>query len=320
MLLLAHGYRPESAPLVADLETDLAAYRPLLDAGWIVAKTSYRRNGIVVADAIRDLDNLRAHLASRHGEPTQVIVSGDSMGGTIVTLMSERGGSDYAGFVAIGAALDLREPDGAGGVTLQPRLPLLFVANRSEFSGPRDYVAAVPRHLLELVVPALFRIDRDGHVNVNQAERLHAVQALTTWLARGRGALPEPAAGQRYYDATRTPEPGPSQVTLDADRRGFTATVVEVSAIYGNVWLNVQPADLAAIGWTTGLWAELQVGDQTFRVRHGTDFDSVERGQWVLFPNADGFCWLSRNWANAVETASLRVGDSVRFRRYPAEN
>ncbi|MCC5024575.1 MAG: alpha/beta hydrolase [Candidatus Synoicihabitans palmerolidicus] len=146
ILLIAHGYRPESAPLVADLFPDQLAYRTLLDEGWIIAKTSYHRNGIIVADAITDLDNLRAHLASLYGSPRKVLLTGDSMGGTIATHLAERGGDLYDGLIAIGAALDLHEPHGAVGITLQPRLPLLFIANRSEIAGPRDYLAhAIPR-------------------------------------------------------------------------------------------------------------------------------------------------------------------------------
>jgi hypothetical protein len=60
---IAHGYRPESIPLVAHLVPEQFAYQSLLNQGWIVAKPSYRRNGIVVVDAIADLDNLRAYVA-----------------------------------------------------------------------------------------------------------------------------------------------------------------------------------------------------------------------------------------------------------------
>lgn len=67
LLLIAHGYRPESAPLVADLFPEQAAYAALLSEGWIIAKTSYRRNGIIVADAITDLDNLHDRVTADFG-------------------------------------------------------------------------------------------------------------------------------------------------------------------------------------------------------------------------------------------------------------
>lgn len=327
LLLLAHGYRAENAPLVADLFPEHLAYGTLLDEGWIVAKTSYRRNGLILADAMADLDNLRAHIARAHGEPKQVLLEGESMGGMIVTLLAERGDDRYQGAVAIGAALQLREANAITGVNLQPKIPLLFLTNQSELEGPKNYVGHVLPSSSDIVPPALFRVSRDGHVNVNQRERLVALRALIAWLENGRASLPAPPRPDErpadgppyatdYYDATQVPEAQPSRVTLDADRRGFTSRVIEVSAVYGNVFIDAQPADFAAIGLASGSYFQLKVGRQTFRVRYGRDFDSVPRGDWVVFPNADGFFWLSRNWANAAGTAGLKEGDAILLRRY----
>ncbi len=320
LLLLAHGFRPETAPVVADLNPNHLAYQTLLNQGWIVAKTSYRRNGIIVADALLDLDNLRQHIAEKFGPPRRVIVEGDSMGGTIATLMAERGGRDYQGFVAVGAALDLRETDGANGVAIRPQIPLLFVANRSEIAGPSAYVETAKSLAdSQIIAPKLFRIDRDGHVNVNQAERLFAIESLGSWLDRGGDSLPRLASTRKGFDATHPPPPQASQVKIDSDQRGLVAQVTDISAIYGNAWINLQPHDLIEIGLTPGLWFEAKIHDQTYRVRYGKDFSSVEKGQWVIFPNADGYFWLSRNWANAAETAKLSIGDTIHLRRYNSE-
>lgn len=317
LLLIAHGYRPESAPLVADLFPEQAAYAALLSEGWIIAKTSYRRNGIIVADAITDLDNLHDLITEDFGQPQRTIIEGDSMGGTIATHLMEREDPRYHGAVAIGAALDLRENNGTSGVTLAPLRPLLFMSNRSEILGPKAYIneVSLPRDSVNLR-PILFRVDRDGHVNVNQAERLTALRALNLWLDRGRHALPR----EQPFDATKTPPPQPSRAKFDPDNRGLAAKVSHVSAIYGNVWLDIQLSDLKQIGLTPGLWAQLKVGAETYRVRYGKDFSSVDRGQWVIFPNADGFFWLSRNWGNAAETADLEIGDEVRLRRFESTN
>jgi len=319
LLIIAHGFRPETAPLVADLFPDHAAYATLLDEGWMIAKTSYRRNGILLADGITDLHNLRDHIASTYGEPQRVLLEGESMGGTIVTLIAESGDARYSGAIAIGAALDIRETNGVAGVVIRPRWPLLFLTNRSEFSGPRAYVeqaATLAKTDTTVTPPALFRVDRDGHVNVNQAERLVAVRALNRWLSQGAASLPAHAAGDAYFDATQTPAPCPSAVAFDADDRGFTAHVIEVSAIYGNVWIDAQIADFQRMGLAPGARCQLSVGEQRYRVRYGSDFDSVERGQWVVFPNADGAFWLSRNFADAAGTAGLHVGDPLHLRRF----
>lgn len=317
LLLIAHGYRPETAPLVADLNPNQSAYQSLLADGWIVAMTSYRRNGIIIADAISDLNALRDRVLTLHGPAQKVIVMGDSMGGTIATLLAEAEEPGFDGFIAIGPALDLKENDGAKGVSIKPRHPLLFLANRSEIDGPSSYLRGVMDLPADpsLSKPVLFRVERDGHVNVNQDERLLVIRSMQAWLTRGRDALP-PTSPAKPFDATRAPLPQPSAVVFDDDHRGFVATVTEVSSIYGNVWLNAQPADFESIGLVNGLWAQLKVRDNTFRVRHGRDFDDVERGQWVTFPNADGFYWLSRNWANAAETADLKEGDTVHLRRF----
>ena len=317
LLLIAHGFRSDAAPLVADLFPDQAAYASLIDEGWIIAKTSYRRNGMIIADAITDLDNLHAFVSDEFGRPQRSIIEGDSMGGTIATHLMEREDSRYHGAVAIGAALKLRENDAAPGVKRTPLRPLLFMANRSEILGPKAYISNAPLSPdTPQMRPALFRIDRDGHINVNQAERLIALRALNRWLDRGRQALPR----EQPFDATQPAQPQPSRVVFDHDNRGLVTKVSHVSAIYGNVWLDIQLADLERIGLDPGLWAEIRIDGKSYRFRYGQDFSSVERGEWVIFPNADGFFWLSRNWGNAAETADLAMGDEVHLRRLDSSN
>ena len=315
VLLIAHGYREAQAPLVADLFPEQLATRTLVAEGWIVAKTSYRRNGLIIADGLADLDALLAHIAKTHGSPTRVLLEGESMGGLIVTLAAERAPALYAGAIAIGAALAIKEPGSTLAPSSQPQVPLLFLTNQNELDGPAAYVAAADTRTAPALRPVLFRVARDGHVNVNQAERLVALRALTTWLDSGRTHLPSPAVGSPYFDATVVPAPTASQVARDLDAAGFTARITEVSAIYGNVFLNAQPADFAAAGIAPKTHFQLTARGQTYRVFYGGDFNDVPRGDWVTFPNADGFFWLSRNWANAATTANLTLGDTVSIRR-----
>ena len=325
VLLLAHGLRDADRPLVADLFPEHLAYRTLLDEGWIVAKTSYRRNGIIVADAIADLDALRAHIEQKFGTPDRVLLEGESMGGLIVTLMAERDRANpplYHGAVAIGAALSLRENSSAVGVSLQPHVPLIFLTNQSELEGPRSYVQsrARPADFAADLRPALLRVSRDGHVNVNQRERLAALRALNDWIDQGSPASALAKAGfpmvNGFPDATIPAEPIPTHVTAFADARGFEARVTEVSGNYGNVEFIAQPNDFVTAGIPPGEWFQLIARGQTFRVRYGKDFSSVKRGEWVAFPNADGYFWLARNYGDAAATAKIAVGDTVTIRRY----
>ena len=128
--------------------------------------------------------------------------------------------------------------------------------------------------------------------------------------------LPRPPQKAPFFDATIVPEPTASRVTPHPDARGLDTRVIEVSAVYGNVFIDAQPVDLAAVGIAPGTWFELTVRDQKFRVRHGTDFTSVKKGEWVVFPNADGFYWLARNYGDAAATATLKLGDTITLRPY----
>lgn len=305
---------------MADLFPEHAAYKTLLNEGWIVAKTSYRRNGVIVGDAIRDLDNLRAEIVRRVGKPNRVIVEGDSMGGLIAVQIAERLPEEiplYDGVIAVGPALDLRDPDNASqGLTTQPQIPIVFLCNRSEFNPARAYVETKIPGPPRRAVPVLLRVNRNGHVNVNQAERLLALRTLNLWLDDGVEALPKPTAGANYVDATRIPDPLPSRVFADEDQRGFTAHVTEVSAVFGNVLLDAQPADFAAIGITHPIYFQATLRDHTFRVYFGRDFNTVKHGEWVSFLNADGFYWLARNGVSAAAASQAEVGDLVHIRRY----
>jgi pimeloyl-ACP methyl ester carboxylesterase len=320
ILLLAHGYRPEDRPLLADLEPTRFAHRALLDEGWMIASTSFRRNGVIVADAIADLDALRDHLEQKYGTPIRVLLEGDSMGGFVAALIAERAPAEprlYHGAIAVGAALDIKDPNSNLGLNLQPRIPLLFLSNQSEFEGPRGYAESKLPPDAEVVRPVLFRVARDGHVNVNQRERLAARRALNAWLDRGRDAVP-PAPPERFFDATVPPLSQPSKVARHADGRGFDARVAEVNGIYGNVILDAQPDDFAALG--IGLMARFQLSahEKSFRVLLGRNFTNVKRGEWVAFPDAEGFMLLSRSYADAAGVARLAVGDKVTIRRYGA--
>jgi pimeloyl-ACP methyl ester carboxylesterase len=324
LLLLAHGLREAEMPLVADLNPDHLAYRTLVEEGWIVAKSSYRRNGVIVADAIADLDALRARLAAAHGDPSRVLVEGDSMGGLIALLLAERepdivSGSarQVDGVVAVDPAPTVRENNRTVSLSLHPGVPVVFLANQSELAASQAY-AANARPTTADRQPVFLRVSRDGHVNVNQPERLTALRLLNRWLDSGRDALPRPARGEAAVDVTLDAGRLPTQVTMHADGRGFDARVLQVTERFGNIYLNVQPDDFLAAGIKSLNWFEVKIGTQAWRTRYGNYFDNVATGEWVAFGSADGFTWLGRNNANAAQTAGVKAGDTITFRAYEA--
>ena len=184
-ILFAHGYRRPDAPRTAPLRMKL--YRPLLAEGWMVASTAYRRNGLIVRDAVEDLDNLRDHIARKHGEPQRVIVQGHSMGGLIGALLAESSDAPYDGVLAVGAALELREDRNPMVPSCRTLVPLLFLSNRDEIDGPRNYLSCAARALnrWEAELPILWAVDRDGHVNVTDGEIRRALEALMDWIENG---------------------------------------------------------------------------------------------------------------------------------------
>jgi pimeloyl-ACP methyl ester carboxylesterase len=311
VLIIAHGYRPDSAPLIPDLHPEHEAIKAILADRWMVATTSYRRNGIIVEDAISDLDALRAHIADTYGEPERVILEGDSLGGLIVTIMAEREKGLYDGAVVFDAALYSKESDMKVGLSLLPRIPLLFVATEREVAAPKSYLTSLVSRPDPVVQPELFLIKREGHTNINQAEHLAAFQALNAWIERGRDALPRPAENEIYYDATVPADPGPSTAVLHRDGHGFDTRVAEVDAVYGNILLEAQARDFAAAGIEPMTYFELRLGSGSHRTLYGRTYTDVKEGEWIAFPDADGRTVLARSYADAARTAGLKAGDPV---------
>lgn len=66
-----------------------AFYGRLIEAGWIVAMSSYRREGLIVRDAMDDVRILRSFIVKERGEAKLVMLEGRSMGGAITTYIAE---------------------------------------------------------------------------------------------------------------------------------------------------------------------------------------------------------------------------------------
>ncbi|HEX2860965.1 MAG TPA: alpha/beta fold hydrolase [Lacunisphaera sp.] len=309
-LLLAHGFRPEDQPLHAEIYETRPPVSDLLAQGWLVALTSYRRNGIVLQDAITDLDNLRRHILQEHGQPKAVYLMGESMGGAIATAMMETRSADYAGAVAIGAALQVESRERGFRLTRQPRGPILFLTNQTELAEPRAYVEATRK---SPVAPVLWRVSRDGHVNVNATEKLTALAALVRWVEAGS---PPPDG----IDATAESAAGESAVEFAPDNRSATGRVADVHEVYGNLTLDFRPGDLARLEIEPGASFALEARDRVFRVLYGKSFDSVPRGEWVAFPDAEGRLAVAINFGHAAKTAGLKPGDPVKLGAIAARN
>jgi len=164
LLIHCHGHRAVGIGLRADLSSDQMpeSYRELLSEGWIVSMTSYRREGIVLKDAIQDVNNLRKYVEDRFGKISCCILEGRSMGGAIATYLSELHGEWYDGAVCIGAALRVdqkNEPLPHLNLKFTPKFPILYLTNMSELGEPSQYIEKSKEKVLEeddIVVPALW--------------------------------------------------------------------------------------------------------------------------------------------------------------------
>ncbi len=308
-VLLAHAQRSEEQPLHASLQESRALLRGLLDGGWLVATTSYRRNGIILKDAIDDLDALRRQITATHGQPSRVYLLGLALGGAIVTRMVESHPDDYAGAVAVSPEFQLSEPAPTVGLTLQPRRPLLLLANESELDGPRGYANSASHAPFP---PTLWRIARHGHANINSLEKLAALDAVVRWVEEGR--RPEPNA-----DATHPPDIGSSQIEFAPDDSAGTGRVTAILPGSGDLIVNFQPADLARLGIKPRTRFALRIGERVVRVFYRTAPAQVKRGEWFAYPEADGWFALSVLRGNAAAVSGLRVGDPVVLRRLGEE-
>ncbi|MEO7412864.1 MAG: hypothetical protein ABIZ81_05860 [Opitutaceae bacterium] len=319
LILVAPGLHAENEPLTAAFSSEDVAYKTLFNEGWMIAKTSFRRNGVVIADGLADLDALRAYIAGKYGQPQRVLVAGETLGGLVAVLVAEREPRQpllYDGALAISAAMQLKETPSAIGLSLQPKIPILFLANQGELEGPKGYIASPFARGDDIARPVLFRVSRGGHANVNQQEKLNALRALNLWVERGPSALPRPADNEPFFDVTTAPVARASAVTVHANGHGFDTKVNGFTPTQGNLLLDAQPADFATADIRPGTWFRLVVGEKNYRAFYGRDLDSVKRGEWVVLPGAEGNIILARNPGEAAATAKLTVGDAVTIQRF----
>ncbi len=309
LLLIAHGFIPAARPLGTSLRLDDPVYRRLIDAGWTVAATSYRRNGMILADGAADVEALRQEVARRHGPFPTVVVEGTSMGGYIAAMLAENPPDpSYSGALALSAALEIKAPeDVALPLNGKPRFPVLFLSTQDEIAGPADYARRAGDRA------AVWKVTRDGHVNFNRAEVGAAYDALLAWIDG------TPIA--RAKDATLPPPSLQLTATFSPDGRSLTGRVTDLDPVYGNLTIDIRPEDADKVGWRKGDWASLRIGDakESTPILHGSTFADVKEGAWVCFPTAEGQMLICRNFADAAASSGAKIGTPVVVTRPPTD-
>lgn len=311
LLLRAPGYRPIGAPRsIAWEATEDPVYAALIDNGWTVAMTHYRRNGWVIKDGVADVAALIENVRATFGPFRIVVVEGESMGGLIATRLVEDTARSQlvSGAVAFGAALTIpadRLADWGGDpsdlmLNYAPARPLYFVSNRNELAGPLAYLARAAVDETHMSV-AVHSIERPGHVNLADEERSLALLRIYNWVSG------EPPA--RLDDASvEVPE------AVGSGRLGSDSIVAEVIGVdpnYGNIDLNVTLSDLRLYGAEFGDSVGIRRGDSVYFARIGDRYASVPAGQWVAVVLPDGQLRLAINMGHAASTLGVEAGSEL---------
>lgn len=309
LLLLAHGYRPATVPISADFGSSHGFYDHLVEDGWTVASSSYRRNGWIMQDAAHDLINLKECATEEIGAFERVYLAGNSMGGGIVTWLAEHSPDGFDGALAMGAYLfEPIQAEGPRSAKLanyfsgKPGIPILYLTNISELEGPEAYIALAtskassPR-------PVMRRVQRAGHVNVNYAEEESALETLVRWVE----------TGEVDSNADGTIQMNPSSTALIEDGVA-TGAVHQLVPVYGNVITTFVPSDLEMLCIEKGDTFILSVEGHQAEVLSGSDYGDVSVGKWVAFLNAEGYMLICRNYKDAVGSLGLTPSSVIKIK------
>lgn len=312
LLVVAHGWRPPHHRLSAKIDATDPFIGEVLRRGWMVATTSYRRNGLIIDDARDDLNRLLDAIVRKYGPCRRIIIEGSSMGANIGLLMAEqqplpdpraRVAFAISGVIALGAAPEAAGENGPLTWSHAPRLPLLFVSNRSELEPVRSYVRSARRARPH---PALWVLERDGHLNLNAAERRDAWSAMAAWIAGGH----RPAGdAERPHDATVVLEP--PRAKAGRTKRGCWGRIVAIDPVYGNLSTDLVEEDLRRLRWDPGAVIRVTCRNHEAQASWGLTYADVEAGELVIFVDAYGTLQLAVNQGHAARLFGCEVGDTI---------
>jgi hypothetical protein len=298
LLLLAHGLRMGDAPLASVISHKSKFHQELLKEGWIIASTSYRRNGLILHDAIDDIENLRKYIETEYGKQNEIYIKGSSMGGKIITLIAEQKTSPYTAVMGIGSALHITEEGNPDDLTFSPQIPILFLSNQSETKSPENYMKSFKSGKIK---PVLWIVDRDGHCNTNSEEELLVFRALLEFT---KGNEIENNKHILFDSSQR------ESTAKFEDGKAF-AKVMSVSQTYGNLMAEFCQNDLIKLGIEKDTFFEIGFKNKVYKIFWGTTYSDVNYGLWVAFITSEGYLKIARNFKNAVNLLKCSVDDEI---------
>ncbi|MDD2806418.1 MAG: alpha/beta hydrolase [Elusimicrobiales bacterium] len=305
LLLIAHGARLEKAPLSADFKIEKNYLEDLLNQGWMVAQTSYRRNGIFVTDGVADIKIFFDFISKEYGRPGRTYIEGASMGGKIAVQLAEEPRGRFDGVLAIGAALmcddngtsSPKNTESFNRHTFKPNIPVLFFSNSNETEHVKRYSALAS----SAANTALWTAVRRGHCNVNDAETLKALLALEAWVEKGR----KPADEKISIDVSRANSGARHQ------RGRVYARLTAVDPGSGNLTADATRADLEKAGIKHDTYFNIAFNGKKVKAFLGYHYADVKKGEWISFLTAEDYLRIARNWASAQAELGCKEGDEV---------
>lgn len=342
ILIHCHGYRPLGSPFVVELPQTLQTYADgffatMRKRGWIVAMTSYRRNGRIVKDAILDVQWLRQYIIDQvagempafvllEGTPLNNInkIIGRSMGGQIVTRCAELPNANelFGAAIAIGAALYTREEGQKMPFvyTFQPKIPILYLTNMSETSVMEDYIANVKQHYEQdqsLFVPVQTEVWREGHDLVNEQERLNAVKNIFEWVPYDVYVVQKVEINTLPPKCTNTK----SNAVWDEQNKGAFFKVIEVDPVYTDFTLNTTPKDLHDLWIKEGKpFTLITANNEEIEVHYGAfPFTDAKPNSFIAYeePNFAHTTVTIFTYAlnEPAKQAGVKLGDTVYIKK-----
>ncbi|MFP4281074.1 MAG: SAM hydroxide adenosyltransferase [Opitutales bacterium] len=305
-LLYAHGFRPEDYALSAALPIEEEPWRTWLEEGWTILATAFRRNGWIVSDAGEDLLALERWWEDQRARPGLVVLWGESMGAAVVTQIAEESEQPGRYTGAVGVSPALFHPEilaRVGDWSFAPQIPLLFASNQNEMADPEHYAERADGRNVGKV--AVWKIARDGHVNLTAAENHALLEAIEGW---GAGTPPD-----LRRDATLAAERFASRAVWD----GTTALVpvTRIDPDFGNVDLALTVEDLDRLGVAAGELLEVVSGEVKVRALRGATYGDVSRGEWLAVILANGQVRLAINYGDAAVALGVAApGQTVQVR------
>ena len=295
-----HGWRPADAPHEANLNPDDPFYQSLLNDGWLIARTASTQNGADHETYTQSIYELKRWVESNVGQVELTILEGESTAGTLVLQIAENNPYLADGVVAMGAFVELNDPDSDSFLRAYPEIPAVLMSNLTELDGPVAYAAKAEN---APVKPVLRPLLRPGHVNVNHVERYDALADLQSRIESGH-----------YSAITEGTREMPDRETgSDHENGSIINQITNIDWYFGNLELGFHPDELAGMGIEQGQWFVLEIDGQQRDVFYGESYGDVEQGQWVAFPHANDHILVARNHEHAANTVGVQIGDRIKI-------